>query len=847
MRRIFSIAAVHCFFAVLASAQTVLVPQGEDWRFFRGREAPPPNWATPEFEAAGWETGPTGIGYGDNDDATVLGDMQNNYLAVYLRTEFVIPENMKGFTWTLRVRFDDGFVAYLDGDEFARRNVDGAPPAFDDPASADHEITSAAGFDEAIPVLGAEELLVPGRHVLAAEVHNINLTSTDLSFSAELSTYPFVVTALEPAFGPLEGGNTVAIRGGGFNPEEAPAVRFGGKASPQVGVISAAELQAAVPAGDLPGLVAVEVEDSRGRVVLPNAYRYSGGGETALAFDGLLDVATAERYGELAGQGTFEAWFLRGSDFLNLWRIVLAVEAPDGTNAFRIEARNNEVRARTWVEGTPSNLAATGLSLGAGQWHHLAFTFSPQGRKLYFDGALAASDALAMRLEPGTRFRLGNGFSGGLPVPFLGQLQSIRVWGAERTALEIRRYAFAGLRAGEGLESSWPLSEGIGQEARDLGPGKHTLVLGATDAVEEADPQWAAVENFPALAITDIDPDHGPSGGGNAVRLFGTGFSAARPPAVRFGAAEAAAVKVLERWELEAVAPAGPANQAVDVTVQAAQGSFTAPRGYTYEPPLLYDLVREGDFWQYAAGTAPPPANWTLPEFNPINEDWKTGRSGLGYGDGDDATDVSIDVLNRSLTLYARTEWEMAGGGERINFLRLRIRYDDGFVAWLNGQEVARANVTGRPPRFDEPADGQHEIEGSTGTFDDEIDILEFRHQLRRGKNVLAVEVHNASLDSTDMSLSAELIYSAPGAAFTRGDVDGNLDLTVSDAVSILRGLFAGGQLACAEAADVDDDGVLSIVDAFQLLGYLFTAGAEPPLPFRQAAPDLDDDLNGCE
>ena len=70
--------------------------------------------------------------------------------------------------------------------------------------------------------------LSPGTHVLAAQVHNVNLTSSDLSFSAELEASPFVVTEVVPAFGPPEGGNEVHIAGIGFNVKETPVVRFDG-------------------------------------------------------------------------------------------------------------------------------------------------------------------------------------------------------------------------------------------------------------------------------------------------------------------------------------------------------------------------------------------------------------------------------------------------------------------------------------------------------------------------------------------------------------------------------------------------------------------------------------------
>ena len=77
-------------------AQTPLLQEGDTWRYFRAVSAPPADWAEIDFdaEAAGWESGPGGIGYGDDDDATVLDDMSDNYIAVYMRLEFDVPEEL---------------------------------------------------------------------------------------------------------------------------------------------------------------------------------------------------------------------------------------------------------------------------------------------------------------------------------------------------------------------------------------------------------------------------------------------------------------------------------------------------------------------------------------------------------------------------------------------------------------------------------------------------------------------------------------------------------------------------------------------------------------------------------
>jgi hypothetical protein len=110
---------------------------------------------------------------------------------------------------------------------------------------------------------------------------------------------------------------------------------------------------------------------------------------------------------------------------------------------------------------------------------------------------------------------------------------------------------------------------------------------------------------------------------------------------------------------------------------------------------------------------------------------------------------------------------------------------------------------------------------------------------LRPGRNVLAASVHNAALDSSDLSFQA-VVMEAPadprpvlcGNLLRRGDVSGDGSTDVADAVSLLLFLFAGGdEPVCADSADADDDGAIRVTDAVSLLRYLFRGGPAPAAP----------------
>ena len=102
-------------------------------------------------------------------------------------------------------------------------------------------------------------------------------------------------------------------------------------------------------------------------------------------------------------------------------------------------------------------------------------------------------------------------------------------------------------------------------------------------------------------------------------------------------------------------------------------------------------------------------------------------------------------------------------------------------------------------------------------------------------------------LELFDKKVYMLIMEAAPPAPFARGDAnaDGRLDL--SDAVSILRYLFAGGrEPSCVKAADLNDDGVLTIADPISALGYLFGAAAAPPPPFGTCDADPTSDDLSC-
>jgi hypothetical protein len=70
--------------------------------------------------------------------------------------------------------------------------------------------------------------------------------------------------------------------------------------------------------------------------------------------------------------------------------------------------------------------------------------------------------------------------------------------------------------------------------------------------------------------------------------------------------------------------------------------------------------------------------------------------------------------------------------------------------------------------------------------------------------------------------------------------------VNIADPVAVLRHLFLGGALACADAGDADDSGTLNITDPVYLLDFLFRRGERPPAPFPGPGVDPSGDDLGC-
>jgi len=153
--------------------------------------------------------------------------------------------------------------------------------------------------------------------------------------------------------------------------------------------------------------------------------------------------------------------------------------------------------------------------------------------------------------------------------------------------------------------------------------------------------------------------------------------------------------------------------------------------------------------WRYIVPIVEQPASWRNIGFDASA--WAQGPGGFGFGDDDDGTVIPSPATS----VFSRTTFNLTDPSAAI-FMVVAADYDDAFVCYLNGTEIARANIgtPGVPPAFNAFAAGQHEANGYQGGDWDvfEIPYETIQSLLVVGENVVAMQAHNVDAFSSDLT-----------------------------------------------------------------------------------------------
>ncbi|MBN2011896.1 lamin tail domain-containing protein [candidate division KSB1 bacterium] len=168
------------------------------------------------------------------------------------------------------------------------------------------------------------------------------------------------------------------------------------------------------------------------------------------------------------------------------------------------------------------------------------------------------------------------------------------------------------------------------------------------------------------------------------------------------------------------------------------------------------------DKWAYipkAAGTD----NWRT-DINFNHNNWMEcmgAPGGIGYDTGSDYSQwITLDVRNYmyqsgsdpNSSCYVRIPFTVQEADlEKYNSLNLYVRYDDGFIAYINGVKMAEFNAPASPV-WNSQASAGHEA-----TNLEVFDVSQAMTELVAGMNLMAIQALNTSSSSTDFIISAEL------------------------------------------------------------------------------------------
>jgi hypothetical protein len=232
-----------------------------------------------------------------------------------------------------------------------------------------------------------------------------------------------------------------------------------------------------------------------------------------------------------------------------------------------------------------------------------------------------------------------------------------------------------------------------------------------------------------------------------------------------------------------------------------------------------------------------------------ISDDWKGGKpfddsawmlctgapGGVGYETGSSYqslitldTEAQMYGSGKNNSCYIRVPFTVdANVLADINELMLKVRYDDGFVAYLNGTQVASRNFTGTP-LWNSHADSA--IEASVQDFDEYIDIYQYASNVKVGANILAIHLMNSSSTSSDLLMSVAL---DAVSVKVEGELGLQNDLNLLDGLRVTELMYHS-----PEGSDFDYIELQNISDVtLDLTGVRFTKGIEFTFGQMQLAP----------
>jgi hypothetical protein len=161
-----------------------LIAPGSTWKYLDNGSNQGITWREPGFNDTSWSKGVAQFGYGDGDEETVIsygGNPNNKFITTYFRKPFTASNAADVTNLVLRLVLDDGAAVFLNGTPVVSEGL--SPGAAYDALASPMPVALQSTW-RSYPL--DARLLVEGTNVIAVEVHQSSVTSSNISFDLQL-------------------------------------------------------------------------------------------------------------------------------------------------------------------------------------------------------------------------------------------------------------------------------------------------------------------------------------------------------------------------------------------------------------------------------------------------------------------------------------------------------------------------------------------------------------------------------------------------------------------------------------------------------------------------------------
>ena len=710
--------ACACFAYIATYSQTTFITYRSIWKYW-DQNSRPAGWETSGFNDVSWLSDSAELGYGDNDEATVISfgpDANNKYRTAYFRRSVNIPNPGSFSTFSFNVERDDGCVIYVNGVEVARSNM----PA----GTIDHTTfaNSTAVDDSTIIITVPSSVFSIGNNVIAVEMHQVNATSSDLSFDLELigngspqilipnnSSWRYLDINSRPANWQtstfLDGSWRLGYGELGFGDGDEATLIDGG------------------PSG-----TRFWTTYFRKRIFVANPSAYATYNFSVERDDGFVLYVNGTEVGRN--------------------------NMPTGTITHTTAASAN-------VEDSVVNITVNSSALVVG-YNYIAVEVHQQNQ----NSSDLSFNLQAVGNAPPTTFVPFNGNwkyldDNTYPVGWNSVGFNDVAWdngnaelgfgdGDETTIVDFgpdanNKYITTLFRKIVNIQNPSQFSSFTINMVRDDGA---IVYINGVEVIRS---------NMPAGAITQGTHASANVGGAQETEIhtfpIASSYFVSGNNTIAVEVHQDLPTSTDLSFKLELVGNGGPSN------------------------PVLMNY---SDIWKYLDNGSDQGTAWQAPGFNDAS--WSSGPGELGYGDGDEATLVSFgsDENNKYVTTYFRKTFNLVNPSQYNNIIMNVVR-DDGIVIYVNGVEVARDNMAAGTPNY-----LMNALTTISGTGESTPIVFNISPSaFVNGLNTIAVEIHQRPGVSTDISFRMEMLGSSQtggGVLLTRGpylQMGNQSDLTI--------------------------------------------------------------------